>query len=137
MVASVSAQWFLVGLLLLAGPTPSTRDALREVDALAASPDHFRLLLENEEVRVLEYQLLPGERDHWHTHPPKVSFVVAGGRLRITTDDGKSFDVDETTDSAAWMGTLGWHFAENIGTTTVRIVLIEVKRAAPAATSPR
>lgn len=137
MIASVFASWLVASALLLAGPTSPQDEVPREADALAASPDHFRLLLENEEVRVLEYQLLPGERDKWHTHPPKVSYVVAGGKLRITTDDGQSFDVDETTDSAAWMGALGWHYAENIGTTTVRIVVVEVKRAASKSTSPR
>jgi quercetin dioxygenase-like cupin family protein len=100
------------------------------IDALMASPDTFRLLLENDEVRVLEYQLLPGERDRWHTHPPKVSYVVSGGSLRITLKDGSSYDVTEKTGDAAWMDALGEHVAENTGSTPVRIVLVEVKLAA-------
>ena len=43
--------------------------------------------LENENVRVLEYVLEPGERDQWHTHPAKVSYV-RGGELRIHLADG-------------------------------------------------
>lgn len=101
------------------------------IDALTASPANFRLLLENDEVRVLEYSLQPGARDQPHTHPPKVSYVVAGGSLKITTGDGKSFVAQEQPGAASWMGTVGWHYVENIGETTVRVVLVEVKRASP------
>lgn len=99
------------------------------IDALTASPGNFRLLLENEHVRVLEYTLAPGQRDTWHTHPPKVSYVVTGGKVRVTTEDGKSFIVDEVAGTASWMGALGRHFVENVGTTPVRVVLTEVKGA--------
>ena len=99
------------------------------IDAVKASPANFRLLLENEHVRVVEYALRAGERDQWHTHPPKVSYVASGGTLRITTEDGQSFLTDEKAGSATWMDTLGRHFAQNVGKTPVRIVLIEVKGA--------
>ncbi|MEO7156834.1 MAG: hypothetical protein ABI039_04685 [Vicinamibacterales bacterium] len=109
------------------GQTLATQVA--QIDPVAVSPDRFKVLLENQHVRVVEYALLPGERDQWHTHPPKVSYVVTGGTLRITTDDGQSFLSDEKTGSASWMGTLGRHFAQNVGETPVRIVLIEIKSA--------
>jgi quercetin dioxygenase-like cupin family protein len=101
------------------------------IDALSASPDNFKLLLENDEVRVLEYSLQPGAKDKPHTHPPKVSYVVAGGTLKITTGEGKSFSVQEKAGAASWMGSVGWHYVENTGKTTVRVVLVEVKRASP------
>ena len=100
------------------------------IDALTASPANFNLLLENEQVRVLECTLQPGERDQWHTHPPKVSYVVTGGTLRITTEDGKSFLADDAAGTATWMGAIGRHFVENVGKTPVRMVLVEVKSAA-------
>jgi quercetin dioxygenase-like cupin family protein len=99
------------------------------VDAVSASPDRFKVLLENPHVRVVEYVLLPGERDHWHTHPPKVSYVVSGGTLRITTEEGQSFLTDEKTGSATWMDALGRHYGQNVGKTAVRIVLVEIKSA--------
>ena len=120
----------LVMLPLIAGTSAAT-----EVDAVTSSPDRFKVLLDNEHVRVIEYSLLPGERDDWHTHPPKISYVVAGGKLRITTENGESFLADEQSGTAAWMGSLGSHFAENIGATPVRILLVEVKAAARVATN--
>ena len=117
--------------LLVALPLLSVAQAA-PIDALTASPGNFKLLLENEHVRVLEYTLAPGQRDEWHTHPPKVSYVVSGGKVRVTTEDGKSFLADEEAGTASWMGALGRHFVENVGTTTVRVVLTEVKSAVPA-----
>ena len=120
-------------LLLLSLPLIAGLSAAAEVDAVASSPDKFKILLNNEHVRVVEYSLLPGERDDWHSHPPKVSYVVAGGKLRITTENGESFLAHEQSGTATWMGSLGSHFAENIGTTPVRILLVEVKVAATVA----
>lgn len=102
------------------------------IDPIEVSPDKYRVLLENEHVRVLEYQIKPGQKEVWHTHPPKVSYIVSGGMLRITTEGGDSFIVTEDSDDAAWMGAVGLHFGENIGTTPVRIVLVEIKSLADA-----
>ena len=102
------------------------------IDPIEVSPDKYRVLLENEHVRVLEYQIKPGQKEAWHTHPPKVSYTVSGGTLRITTEGGDSFVVSEDSDDAAWMGAVGLHFGENIGTTPVRIVLVEIKSLADA-----
>ncbi len=97
------------------------------IDAVAASPDKFKILLENENVRVIEYALKPGESDKWHTHPPKSSYVVSGGKLKIHLENGETLDVEEKAGTAAWMDALGKHYAENVGETEVRIVLTEVK----------
>lgn len=111
-------------------PAPSVAPAEVTTDAVLASPDRFRTLLENEHVRVLEYTLRPGERDRWHTHPPKVSYVVRGGKLRIHLADGSAFDAGETEGTATWMDAVPLHYAENVGNTPVTIVLTEVKAAA-------
>ncbi|MFQ5659148.1 MAG: hypothetical protein ACE5GZ_01895 [Gammaproteobacteria bacterium] len=98
-----------------------------EIDPVAVSPDKYRVLLENEYVRVVEYRVNPGEHDNWHTHPAKVSYVVSGGTLKITTGEGKSFVVEEESASTRWFGAVGRHFGENVGDTTVRIVFVEIK----------
>lgn len=103
----------------------------KPIDPVSVSPNLYTVLLENEQVRVVEYLLKPGQRDEWHTHPPKVSYVVEGGTLRITLKDGKSFIAEEKAGAASWMETLGLHFAENVGKTPVKIVLVEVKSAKP------
>ena len=108
------------------------QQAPQHVDALIASPDIYSLLLENEHIRMLEYLIEPGEKEAWHTHPPKAIYVASGGKLRITTEDGDSFVVDENTGDTAWMNAVGRHYGENIGATPIRIVLMEVKSLADA-----
>jgi quercetin dioxygenase-like cupin family protein len=113
---------------LAGGPS----QAAENIDAVAAAPDEFTVRLDNDHVRVIEYEIRPGEQEPWHTHPPKVSYVLAGGKLRITLRDGTSFDVTETPGETSWMEALGPHHAENVGSTPVRILLVEVKAAARA-----
>ena len=117
----------IVSLLLLLYALTAADMKTHHVDPAEVSPDQFTILLENEHVRVLEYELLPGGKDAWHTHPPKVSYVISGGTLKITPRGADSFVVDEIQGRAAWMGAVGPHFGENIGSTPIRIALIEVK----------
>ena len=97
------------------------------IDPVKVSPDKFKIIMENEHVRVVQYSLKPGEKDNWHTHPPKSSYVISGGKLKIHLENGDSLLVDEKTGTASWMNYLGKHFAENIGSTVVTILLTEIK----------
>lgn len=121
---------FLSAALLLSGSGIAADDPYTEIDALTASPANFTLLLENDHVRVMEYVLLPGEQDKWHTHPPKVSYVLSGGTLEIHLDDGTSFLADEKAGTAEWAGVRAKHYVKNVGSTPVRILLVEDKAAA-------
>lgn len=97
------------------------------IDGLKVSPRNFRLLLENEYIRMLEYSLKPGEKDTPHTHPPKSSYVVSGGKIKVYLENGEVLIFDEKAGTAGWGDYVGKHYVENIGTTTVTIVLTEIK----------
>jgi ketosteroid isomerase-like protein/quercetin dioxygenase-like cupin family protein len=99
----------------------------RNMDVLKTSPANFKLLLENEYVRVLEYSLNPGEKDSPHTHPAKSSYVVNGGKIKVYLENGETILVDEVAGTASWMGYVGKHYVENIGSTTIKIIITEVK----------
>ncbi len=100
-----------------------------EIDFVKSTPDKAKILLENEYVRVIEYSLKPGERDSTHTHPPKTSYVISGGLLRVYPANGNPFDAEEIAGQAAWSDKVGKHNVENIGKTTVTILLTEIKSA--------
>ena len=100
-----------------------------EIDFVKSSPDKTKILLENEYVRVIEYSLKPGEKDSTHTHPPKTSYVISGGTLRVYPENEKPFDAEEIKGKAEWSDKRGKHFVENIGKTTVTILLTEIKSA--------
>jgi quercetin dioxygenase-like cupin family protein len=125
----ISRFTIVVFFLALAAYATAQRKP-EHIEVTEVSPDIYTVLLENEHVRVLEYLIEPGVKEAWHTHPPKVSYIISGGMLRITTEGGDSFVVDEESGNTAWMGATGRHFGENIGTTPIRIVLVEIKSLA-------
>ena len=98
-----------------------------DIDALKSSPDNFRLLFENDHVRVLEYTLKPGAKDQPHTLPPRSSYVVSGGKLKVFPENGHPTTFDEKTGSATWRGYLGKHYVENIDNSEIKIIITEVK----------
>ncbi len=97
------------------------------MDGVEVSPENFKILLENEFVRIVEYSLKPGEKDNWHTHPPKSGYVISGGTLKIYPENGEPFISDEKVGDTFWSDYVGKHYDENIGSTTVTIVLTEIK----------
>ena len=99
------------------------------VDGLESSPDNCKLLLENERVRVLQYTLPPGARDHWHTHPPRVGYVLSGAKIRVTEADGRHMDYDEITGEHYWDEFSPLHDTFNIDTKPYIALLVEVKGA--------
>ena len=115
-----------------AGPPPATSGP---VDALAAAPDNFILLLENDQVRVLRYTLAPGARDNWHTHPPRVGFVLSGASIRVTQADGSHRDFEEVTGDTYWSAYSPLHDTLNVGTAPYAALLIEVKGPPPTSAS--
>ncbi len=101
-----------------------------QIDVVKVSPNQCKVLLENEQVRIFEYSLKPGEKDTPHTHPPKTYYVVSGGTLRVYPENQRPFDAEEVQGQVEWSGYVGKHYVENIGSTTVTLVVTEVKVAA-------
>jgi quercetin dioxygenase-like cupin family protein len=103
------------------------KDTVLNIDPVKILPGKFKILLKNEHVRVVQYSLKPGEKDDWHTHPAKSSYVVSGGKLKVYLENGEIIFADEETGTASWMDYVGKHYVENIGNTTVTIVFNEIK----------
>ena len=62
LLAYAAASALLLLTTASAEPPPATTGP---VDGLVSSPANFKLLLENEHVRVLQYTLPPHALDHW------------------------------------------------------------------------
>jgi len=85
-----------------------------------------KLRFENERVRVLEAELPPGVKEAVHSHPAYVIYVLAGGKVRNYAADGKTTDTELKTGEVLYREPLT-HAAENIGTTTMHFILVELK----------
>lgn len=97
------------------------------IDMVKTSPDQARVLTENEHVRVVEYTIKPGEKDVWHTHPPRSSYVISGGTVKVYTVNGEPKVSEVKTGTSSWAGFGAKHFVENVGTTVIKIILTEIK----------
>lgn len=100
-------------------------------DPLAVAPEMYRLLFENERVRVMEVTFKPGQKIAPHSHPDHYVYVAEGGKLRISKPDAEPADVEVKPGDVLWIGAEK-HWAENTGTTQVRLIVNELK-AKPAA----
>jgi quercetin dioxygenase-like cupin family protein len=95
-------------------------------DTLHANPESVTLNFENERVRVLEIVMLPGTRDKPHSHPDYVTYVLSGGRFRVYPKDGAAMLGEFKTGEVLFRGSQS-HWAENIGTTAIRLIVLEFK----------
>ena len=95
-------------------------------DTAVVNPNTVTVKLDNAHVRVLESVLKPGQREQPHSHPASVIYVIEGGKIRNHTPDGKVTDAELPAGSTIYREPLV-HWAENIGTTTVHLILVELK----------
>ena len=104
-------------------------------DAVKVAPDHYKVLLENDHVRVIENILPAGAKDAMHTHPSGWYYVTRPGTMKVVHADGKTEIWKARAGESGWLQTEGPHTSENIGKATMGFVLVEVKSAANPTTS--
>jgi hypothetical protein len=106
------------------------------LDALSAAPRHHTLLYENEHVRVLETRIPPGDRVPVHTHCwPSVLYIVSWSAF-IRRDENGKLVMDSravgggSPPAVVWSPPLPPHSLENVGSTEIRVVSVELKQVA-------
>jgi len=107
-----------------------TREALAQ-DAVASDPRSFRVVLENERVRVLEYKSGPGLGvcgQGMHYHPDRVTVTLTDAKVRIKNAQGHTV-VRDIAAGQAFFATAETHSVENVGGAGTRILIIELKGA--------
>jgi quercetin dioxygenase-like cupin family protein len=118
--------YFLTMVLLAAGFVRGDARAVSMQDPLVVNAKSIALKFENSRVRVLEATLKPGEKEKTHSHPAYVIYVIAGGKTRSHAADGTVTDAEFKTGDVIYRDPLT-HWAENIGNTTIRLELVELK----------
>ena len=104
-------------------------------DPTATDPDKYKVVFENERVRVLEYRDEPGAKTRPHDHPDSVMITLSAFDRRLTTND-QTRDVTLEPGEVRWLDAQT-HSGENIGRTPTHVMFVELKdEAARAQTSP-
>jgi quinol monooxygenase YgiN/quercetin dioxygenase-like cupin family protein len=114
-ILSVFALILFVGAVMAQDPVP-------------LYPENYKVLLENERVRVLDFQLKKGAKEDFHAHPAAVTYVLAPFKIRFKFPDG-STRIREAKAGELFYGDALTHASENIGDTDAHGLLIEMKSA--------
>jgi hypothetical protein len=98
-------------------------------DPVAVSPKSYRVMFENEKVRVLEYSNRPGlgpcGRGR-HYHPAHVDIFLTEYTGKMTRDDGKVTTGTAKAGQVAW-AEAEWHEVENVDKSASKIIMVELK----------
>ena len=100
------------------------------IDPIEVSPDIYRLLFENDHVRVLEMNLKAGEMDETHSHPVETVYFITGGKAKIHLPDGQTVEAELPDGHVVWNE--AWtHRVENVGGSDIRAIIVEDQRGRP------
>lgn len=99
-----------------------------KLDPVHTNPDLYRVLFENEFVRVLEYRDRPGDRTTPHQHPDSVMYTLSSFDRRLISGD-QSREVRIETGTASWLPAQE-HAGENVGETDTHVLFVELKGSA-------
>ncbi len=95
-------------------------------DAVSVAPDLYKVLFENDRVRVLETRYGPGVKSAMHSHPDVVVVAVTPLKAKFTLADGHTVDMEMQTGEAAFVDGQE-HTVENTGTSDLHAILVELK----------
>ena len=104
------------------------------LDPAVTNAEHYKVIFENDKVRVLEYNDQPGDRTTPHEHPDSVMYTLSSFRRRLVMGDmQREVELDS--------GTVGWlpaqqHHGENIGETPTHVIFVELKAASGEGDEP-
>jgi hypothetical protein len=98
-------------------------------DPVETNPDLYRVVFENERVRVLEYLDHPGDATTPHSHPDSVMVTLSSFRRRLTSG-GNEVEVDIPAFQTRWLDAQE-HSGTNIGDTETHTIFVELKEPDP------
>ena len=94
-------------------------------DPTVTNPKHYKVIFENDKVRVLEYNDQPGDKTTPHEHPDSIMYTLSSFRRRLVSGNMQR-------EVELGSGTVGWlpaqqHHGENIGETPTHVIFVELK----------
>jgi quercetin dioxygenase-like cupin family protein len=121
----------LYGVLLCLCLVPT----VRAQDAVKVDPNHYTVLSENDQVRMLKVHYGPHEKSIMHSHPATVAVFLTDGNGQFGFPDGKKENFAAKAGDAQYSAA-ATHLPENTGDKGMDLIVVELKAqaAAPAKT---
>ena len=89
-------------------------------------PDKYKIIMENDHVRVYDYKDKPGDITKMHHHDAFVLHALSPFKRRIHFKNGTSVERECKGGETFWSDAQD-HIGENIGNTDTHVLIIEVK----------
>ncbi|HXE76110.1 MAG TPA: cytoplasmic protein [Candidatus Xenobia bacterium] len=111
---------FLLAVVCLLAAPALAQDPVK-VDA-----KHYKVLMENDKVRVLRVTYAPKEKSVMHDHPDTLAIFLADSRVSFATPDGKSEVRTAKKGDVQWSAATK-HNPENLSDKPLEVILVEFK----------
>ncbi len=101
-------------------------------DAARVQPRAYKVVFENDKLRVLEFNSKPGMGicgNGMHSHPAHLTVALSPAKVRIRLPDGKEFVGENQLGDVFW-AEAETHETENIYGRDVRALMVELKPGA-------
>lgn len=95
------------------------------MDPVDTNPESYKVIFENDNVRVLDYLDHPGHITKPHQHPDSVMYTLSSFSRRLHAN-GNTRDVEIAAGTTAWLAAQ-IHAGENIGTSDTHVIFVELK----------
>ena len=95
-------------------------------DAVSVAPDHYKVVQENDRVRILEFRGKPGDKTRMHSHPAVVAVAITDAKVRFTLAGDQSIEIELKASQAMYMDAAD-HATEILGSSEAHVILIELK----------
>jgi quercetin dioxygenase-like cupin family protein len=100
----------------------------RAQDPVPLYPENYKVLFENDKVRVVDFRLAKGATEKTHSHPTHVAVFLTDVKIRFTLPDGSTRLREAKAGETAFSDPTA-HASENIGPADAHGILIELKTA--------
>src|SRR5688572_33462360 len=116
------------GLLVLGVSAALASPALAQ-DPVKVEPNHYKVIAENERVRVLKVTVPVGDKSQMHEHPDNFVVFLTDVNVQFGLPDGTTTPARAVQAGGALAGEAGKHLPQNLGG-PVEGILVEVKPGA-------
>ncbi|HET9334746.1 MAG TPA: cytoplasmic protein [Gemmatimonadota bacterium] len=101
-------------------------------DPVDVDSEHYTVMFENDQVRVLKIRYGPNEESVMHEHPAGVAVYLGDIRGQFTLPDGQVLELEGKAGDAEWTAA-GAHLPKNLTDQPFELVLVELKTPQPGA----